>query len=283
MSGAVGRPPIVVVHPDAPALAQAVAARLLIRLLDVQSVRRPAHLGVTGGTIGTAILAAVAASPLRGVVDWSGVHVWWGDERYLPTGDAERNETGARAALLDALGDALPAGNVHPVPGPGAAGIDSPEDAAASYARELALFAGPDAPAAGTAGNAPPDTKTAAGAATAAVPAFDVLLLGMGPDGHVASLFPGHAALKATGTAVVGVHSAPKPPPERVSLTFEAIHAAREVWIVAAGTAKSAAAAAALGGAPLMELPVVGAEGTTATLWLLDAEAATPPAARPGR
>ena len=269
MSGAAGRPPTVVVHPDAAALAQAVAARLLIRLLDVQSVRRPAHLGVTGGTIGTAILAAVAASPLRGVVDWSGVHVWWGDERFLPTGHAERNDTGARAALLDALGDALPAGNVHPVPGPGAAGIDSPEAAAASYARELARFAvvreGAD---------------PTASAPSVAVPAFDVLLLGMGPDGHIASLFPGHEALKVTETAVVGVHGAPKPPPERVSLTFEAIHAAREVWLVAAGTAKAAAAAAALCGAPLTEIPAVGAEGTTATLWLLDAEAATAPAAQ---
>ena len=269
MSGAAGRPPTVVVHPDAAALAQAVAARLLIRLLDVQSVRRPAHLGVTGGTIGTAILAAVAASPLRGVVDWSGVHVWWGDERFLPTGHAERNDTGARAALLDALGDALPAGNVHPVPAPGAAGIDSPEDAAASYTRELARFA-----------EVRDAADPTAGAPSVAVPAFDVLLLGMGPDGHIASLFPGHEALEVTGTAAVGVRGAPKPPPERVSLTFEAIHAAREVWIVAAGSAKAAAAAAALGGAPLTKLPAAGAEGTTATRWLLDAEAATPPRAR---
>ena len=109
------RPREVVVHPDAAVLAQAVAARLLTRLLDVQSVRRPVHVGVTGGTIGTDVLAAVAASPLRDAVDWSGVHVWWGDERFLPDGDAERNETLARRALIGPLGRA----RSPPLPGCG--------------------------------------------------------------------------------------------------------------------------------------------------------------------
>ena len=249
------RPREVVVHPDAAVLAQAVAARLLTRLLDVQSVRRPVHVGVTGGTIGTEVLAAVAASPLRDAVDWSGVHVWWGDERFLPDGDAERNETLARRALIGPLGDALPAGNVHPMPAAGAPGIDSPEDAAAAYALELAGFAG-DGPA--------------------GVPEFDVLMFGMGPDGHVASLFPGNVALDATGTSTVGVHGSPKPPADRVSLTFEAIRTAREVWVIAAGAGKEPAVTAALAGAPAVEVPVVGAVGHERTLWLLDA-AATPP------
>ena len=255
MSGLATRPPVVVVHPDAELLAQAVAARLLTRLLDVQSVRRPAHLVLTGGTIGIAVLAAVATSTLRDAIDWSGVHVWWGDERFLPTGDPERNETGARSALLDALGDAVPAENVHPVPAPNRTGISTVEDAAAAYARELAGFPGDGA--------------------GPAVPAFDVLLLGMGPDGHVASLFPGHEALSVTGRSVVAVHGAPKPPPDRVSLTFEAIRAAREVWLVAAGTAKAAAVAAALDGAP--DTPAAAAVGRSQTLWLLDAASAPPP------
>ena len=103
----------VVVHPDAGVLAEAVAARLLTRVLDLQSLQRPVHLVLTGGTVGIRTLAAVGTSPVRDAVDWSGVHVWWGDERFLPDGDAERNETQARTALLDGLGDALPAGNVH--------------------------------------------------------------------------------------------------------------------------------------------------------------------------
>jgi len=254
--GAAGPAPAraVVVHPDAEVLAAAVAARLLTRLLDVQSVRRPAHVVVTGGTIGIAILAAVAASPLLGVVDWTGVHVWWGDERFLPAGDPDRNETQARAALLDALTGALPAANVHPMLGPDAPGIASPEDSADRYALELAAFAHDGA--------------------QVAVPAFDVLMLGVGPDGHVASLFPGRAGLAVTGVATVGVHDSPKPPPERVSLTFDAIHAAREVWLVASGTAKAAAVAAALGGAAGAEIPAAGATARSRTLWLLDAEAA---------
>ena len=251
------RPREVIVHADAALLAQAVAARLLTRLLDVQSVRRPAHVGVTGGTIGIDILAAVAASPLRDAVDWTGVHVWWGDERFLPAGDPERNETLARRAMLDPLASALPAENVHPMPAADTPGIDSPEDAAAAYARELAAFA--EGPGGGV-----------------DVPAFDVLLFGMGPDGHVASLFPGNPALDAVGTTVVGVHGSPKPPPERISFSFDAIRAAREVWIVAAGASKRHAVTAALGGESAEHLPVVGAVGRERTLWLIDADA-TPP------
>jgi len=106
------------------------------------------------------------------------------------------------------------------------------------------------------------------------VPRFDVLLLGMGPDGHVASLFPGHAALDIADRTVVGVLDSPKPPPERVSLTLPAIRAAREVWIVAAGAEKSTAVHAALAGLSVSSAPAGHATGTEATLWLIDAAAA---------
>jgi 6-phosphogluconolactonase len=251
----------VVVHPDAVVLAEATAARLLVRVLDVQSVRSPVHLVLTGGTVGIRTLAAAAASPLLTAVDWSGVHLWWGDERFLPDGDPDRNETQARAALVDALvaSHGLPEGNVHPMAGPSSA--PSPEAAAEAYAAELAGFAtAPDA--------------TVADGSPVLVPAFDVLLLGMGPDGHVASLFPGHDALEAAG-ATVGVHSSPKPPPERVSLTFGALRAAREVWVVAAGSEKAAQAAAAIAGGDVTDVPAAGAVGAERTLWLLDAAAAS--------
>ncbi|MFE7509079.1 6-phosphogluconolactonase [Promicromonospora sp. NPDC057488] len=243
---------LVVVHPDKEVLAQAAAARLLTRVLDVQSVRSPVHVVLTGGTVGIATLAAVAASPLVPAVDWSGVHLWWGDERFLPDGDPDRNETQAREALLDGLvaEHGLPAANVHAMPGP--TSVATPEEGAAAYAALLA--------------------EHAQGAA-AAVPAFDVLLLGMGPDGHVASLFPGHEGLAAQGTTT-GVHGSPKPPPERVSLTFDAIRSAREVWVVAAGAEKADRVAAALAGDPVTEVPAVGAVGQARTLWLLDLEAA---------
>jgi 6-phosphogluconolactonase len=245
----------VVVHPDADLLAQATAARLLVRLLDLQSVRRPVHVVLTGGTVGIKTLAAVAASPLRDAVDWTGVHLWWGDERFLPAGHPERNDTQAREALIDGLGDLLPAQNVHPMACRDER-VQSATRSAEEYCDELARFA-PEA-----------------GGGPVAVPAFDVLLLGMGPDGHIASLFPGHVGLSAGGTGAVGVYESPKPPPERVTLTYDAIHAAREVWVVAAGAEKAAAVASALAGDPIETTPASGAVGTERTLWLVDAAAA---------
>ncbi|MHA7132906.1 6-phosphogluconolactonase [Oerskovia turbata] len=243
-------PRLVVVHPDATVLAEAVASRLLTRILDIQSVRTPVHVVLTGGTVGIASLAAVATHPVRDAVDWTGVHLWWGDERFLPTGDPERNETQARDALLDHL-PTLPPENVHVVPAPGD-GVGSPVEAAALYADELSQFTPDGAPRL----------------------AFDVLLLGMGPDGHVASLFPGNAGLEAQG-ATTGVWNSPKPPPERVSLTFSAIQAAQEVWVVAAGAEKAPAVASALAGAPVTTTPAAGALGTQRTLWLVDLAASS--------
>lgn len=247
---------VVVVHPDAATLAAATAARLLLRLVDAQSTHRPLHVALTGGTVGIRTLAEVAASPLRDAVDWTGVHLWWGDERFLPAGDADRNETQAREALLDAL--PVPPGNVHPVPAADA--VATPEEAAAAYAEELARHAGADVEGSDDAGPV--------------VPAFDVVLLGMGPDGHVASLFPGHEALDVVDRTVVGVHGSPKPPPRRVSLTFPALEAADEVWVVAAGAEKAEAVARALADDDVASTPASGAVGRTRTLWLLDAAAA---------
>lgn len=247
----------VVVHPDAGALATATAARLLLTLLDAQSVHRPVHAVLTGGGLGVAVLGQAASSPLRDLVDWTGVHLWWGDERFLPAGHPDRNETQARDALLSAL--PIPTANVHPVPPAGAPGITTPEHAAAAYAAELARFAPPD---------------RSGDDAGPAVPAFDVLLLGLGPDGHVASLFPGQDAIEVTDRTVVGVHGAPKPPSERVSLTYPALEAAREVWVVAAGAEKADAVARALAGGDPRTVPAVGARGRSGTLWLLDAAAA---------
>ena len=245
--------PLVVVHPDAETLALGTAARLLLRLMDAQSVHQPVHVGLTGGGMGTRVLAAVAASPLRDAVDWTGVHVWWGDERFLPAGDPERNETQARAALLDAL--PLPPENVHAAPPADA--VASPDDAAVAYAAELARFAA-DGDDAGP-----------------AVPAFDVLMLGVGPDGHVASLFPGQATLGVVDRTTVGVTDSPKPPPERVSLTLPAIEAAQEVWLIVAGADTADAVQRALAGEDPTAIPASAVRGRSRTLWLLDVDAAS--------
>jgi 6-phosphogluconolactonase len=107
-------------------------------------------------------------------------------------------------------------------------------------------------------------------------PHFDVLMLGVGEDGHVASLFPGHPVLTETGTAVATFNS-PKPPPTRITLTMPTIQSADEVWLVAAGPDKTKSVGAALNGDK--SLPAAHATGTSRTLWLLDRQAAADVAA----
>lgn len=242
----------VVVHSDPATLAAAAAARLITSVTDAQSARGIAHLVVTGGGTGTAVLAAVRDSGAHEAVDWSAVHVWWGDERFLPDGDPDRNETQAREALLDHV--PVDPVNVHPMAAAGSVHGTDPETAAAAYGDELGRFARAE-------DHGP-------------VPRFDLLLLGVGPDGHVASLFPEHPGLYADDVVAIGVRGAPKPPPLRVSLTLPTIRAAAEVWFVVAGSDKSAPVTMALQGAGERQVPAAGARGTRRTLWLLDRSAA---------
>ena len=241
-----GRTPSVVVEPDADRLARAVAAALVARLAAAQAVHGTASVELTGGGVGAAVLervAELAAEPEREVVDWTAVDVWWGDERFVPADDEERNELGARRALLDRVG--VPAGRVHAMPAADGE-FAEPEDAAEWYAGQLAA-----------AGEGRP------------LPRIDLLLLGMGPEGHVASIFPDSPAVRDDRT-VVAVRDCPKPPPTRVSLGFAAINAAEEVWLLVAGAGKAEAVARALGGAEPVDLPAAGVHGTRATRWLLD-------------
>jgi 6-phosphogluconolactonase len=244
----------VTVAPDADALAAAVAARLLLALGDAQAERGEAAVVLTGGGIGIAVLREVAGASWRASVDWSRVDVWWGDERFLPDGDAERNDTQAREALLDAL--PLDPARVHPVPGPDGPCGDDVDAAARAYAEELA-----------------------AAATDGAVPVFDVLLLGAGGEGHTASIFPHTSEVTASGT-VTGVRDCPKPPPTRVSLTFDAIAAARSTWVVVAGEDKAGAVGAALGGADPADVPLAGVRARETLRFLLDRDAAAQLGAR---
>ncbi|MCB2175224.1 MAG: 6-phosphogluconolactonase [Actinomycetales bacterium] len=241
------------VHPDKPSLADAVAARLLTALIDVQAEREIAEIALTGGSMGAATVAAVGRAPARSCVDWSRVRVWWGDERYLPTGHPDRNDTQADDAGLLALG--LDPALVHRVAGPDR--VDSVEQSAADYADQI---------------------RGAGGGA------FDVVMLGMGPDAHVASLFPHHPAQRTTGAITVAVHDSPKLPPDRVSLTFEALERSRQVWFLVAGPDKAEAVAAAQApDADRWDVPAVGVHGMDATLWLIDlAAAARLPGGTPG-
>ena len=243
--------PQLVVHRDKELMAQAAAARLITKIVDAQSARGSASVVLTGGRNGNGLLAALKAAPARDAVDWGRIDLWWGDERFLPDGDPERNYTQAKEALLDSV--PLDPARVHPMPA--SDGPYEADAAAEAYAAELANAAGPE-------DHGP-------------VPTFDVLMLGVGPDTHVASLFPELPAVRETERTVVGVHGAPKPPPTRTTLTLPAIRSAREVWLLAAGEDKAKAAAIALSGAGEIQAPAAGAYGRSRTLWLLYAAAAS--------
>lgn len=238
--------PRVLVYADADAVAETTGARLLLAAADAVALRGRADIVLTGGTVGIELLRRAAASPLAGTVDWTSVHVWWGDERFAPTGHADRNEGQAQAALLASL--PLPEDNIHRMGASDA--FETAEQAAKAYAALIAEHG---------------------------MPHWDAALFGMGPDGHVASLFPGHEVFAAARSGALAdaaaVHDSPKPPSTRVTLSLDAINRAREVWIVAAGAEKAPVAARALHGD--QELPAAHVRGSQRTLWLLDAAAAT--------
>ena len=233
----------VVVHPGKQELSDALAARLVTAVIDAQARQDVVHLSLTGGSLGSDLWASVAALPARSAVDWSRVELWWGDERYLPTGDQDRNDVQNDEAGLASL--PLNRARVHRVPGPDA--TKDAEASATAYGQSI----------------------RASGAG-----AFDVMILGVGPDGHVASLFPGHPAQQTTDALTVAVHDSPKPPPDRVSLTFEALRRSREVWFIVAGADKAEAVARGVHGAPPEESSAAQVRGEERTLWLLDADAA---------
>jgi 6-phosphogluconolactonase len=233
-------------HHDREVLVHAVAARLVARLVDLQRHGTVPSLALTGGSVATEVYAAVADSEAASAVDWGRVELWWGDERFVPAGDGDRNDGQARKALLDRV--PLDPRRVHPMPA--ADGPTTDLDAAAeSYAREL-REGGRDR--------------------------FDLVLLGVGPDGHVASLFPGFPQLDVEHTIAVAVRDSPKPPPERISLTFPALERSDEVWFVAAGDEKADAVGRALDPATdPHEVPAARPRGARRTFWLLDEAAAS--------
>ena len=219
-------------------VAEALASRMKAARADVQARGRDPQLCLTGGRIALKAYERLAADG-PGDVDWSRVDLWWGDERYVPAGDPDRNADGTLEVLRGPL--RLADAYVHVMP---AAQPDlSLDEAAAEYALDLG------------------DTV------------FDVCLLGMGPDGHVASLFPDHPSSSEPGS-VIAVRNSPKPPPDRISVTMSVIDRSRQVWFLVSGADKAEAVAkGVLGGGP-DPVPASQAHGSEVTVWLLDTAAA---------
>ena len=233
-------------------LATAVASALLARLANAQERGEIPHIGLTGGSVADEVHRELARLSHASAVDWTRVVMWWGDERWLPTGSPDRNEVQARAAFIDEVG--VDEAHVHAMP----ASNDglTLADAALAYG----------------------ETVRELGAGS-----FEVLMLGIGPDGHVASLFPGHPAAEVANAIAVPVEDSPKPPPERLSLTFEAMERSNAVWFVAAGSDKADAVAdsilpRALPGSPeAIACPARVPRGTVETVWWLDRSVAPAP------
>lgn len=239
---------LVVVESTAEAVAVRVAQAFLTRVKARTKNGRIAHIALTGGSMGGAVLRAVAAHPKVDRIDWSLVHFWWGDERFVAADDADRNAVQARDALLDRL--PVPAENVHEIAA--ADGGLTLDDAAAAYAAELARF----------------------GTEEHAWPSFAVCFLGVGPDGHIASLFPDRSEVTETDAAVLPVRDSPKPPPERVTLTRPVINSSQRVWLVLTGADKASALGLALAGASYTNVPAAGAKGRKRTVFFVDQAAA---------
>lgn len=321
--------PTLVAHPTRDALAADAVTRILDIIEHVLSERTIAHISLTGGTMGIATLKAWAENERVKDIDWSRVHFWFSDERFVPERSPERNDGQAIEALLaPLLSHGLVVGNVHRM---GPSDIFTGLEAAAEhYAFEMRDYAG-SAPAmsvqmpegatelplaGGHGGGAGHEHGGSGGCGCGGggcgcggggcggggggqwpAPVFDITLLGMGPDGHIASLFPGRKqVLLGTGlpedpveggkAVTVMVSDSPKPPAERVSVTLPIINNSRNVFFLITGEDKQNATSRLLAGAKLdaedlnaellLETPAVGARGKKQTLIFATEESLAP-------
>jgi 6-phosphogluconolactonase len=224
------------------ALATAAAERVMNRI-SANSGR--VAICLTGGSSPKQLYQLLGTDAYRGRIPWERVHWFIGDERFVPAGDPLNNMAMARAIFLDRF---APAANIHPIPTATADPAD-PDRSAALYEQELRSFYGADT-------------------LDQARPLFDLVLMGVGPDGHTASLFPGNPALDETARWVVGVPKANVEPfVPRVTLTLPTLASCREMLFEIAGSGKRAILTRALAGE---NLPANRARSTGETIWLVD-------------
>ncbi len=253
-------------------LYDAVAAEIVRVLAEAIAARGVAHWSTTGGSAAPPIYERLRVPPLRDALDWERVHVWWGDDRYVPADHPLSNVQPLTQILLASGGDealsgsvmatvgsqgdgiSIPVGNLHPIQMADAIAGGGAPSAAARYAAEL-RDAGP--------------AEDASGA-----PSFDLLLLGVGPDGHILSVFPGSAAWDDPATCVaIPAPTHVEPHVERVTLTPRVVAAARRVIVVTAGASKADILARAWTTDDVRSLPLAATRRGTA-VWMLDEAAA---------
>ncbi|MDA9479463.1 6-phosphogluconolactonase [Bradyrhizobium sp. CCBAU 65884] len=244
-------PPELIVAADAGALAQAAAERVMARV-----TANPSRIAIclTGGSSPKKLYQLLGSEPWRGKIPWDRVHWFIGDERFVPDSDPLNNMAVARATFLDRN---APSGHIHPIP----TTADNPDRSAEAYARELQAFYRSER-------------------LDPARPLFDLVLMGAGPDGHTASLFPGFPEIEETERWVVGVPKANVAPfVPRVSLTLPALASCREMLFEIAGHDKQPILTRIVNGETL---PALRARSNGETVWLVD-RAALPEDIRGGR
>lgn len=228
-------------------VADNVAGVLLARLAEAQADGRVASLVLTGGSLARQVHRAVAGHADSGTVDWARVDVWWGDERYVASDHPDRNAGQAWEDMLQHL--PVDPARVHAMPASDD-GFESLEAAAWAHGETLRAWV------------------------SGREPWFDVLMLGIGPDGHCASLFPGHPGVDSAAE-VVPVRDSPKPPPERISLGLDTLVRAEQVLFAATGDDKATAVARSVAGGDVHQAPAAGPRGRSRTDWYVDEAAAT--------
>jgi len=227
--------PLVNRFPNSAAVAEQVALDLFGFVRETLERNVRVDIALTGGTVGIASLAAASQLPFNDL-DLSRVHIWWGDERYVDADSENRNAVQARNAWLRNL--EITADNIHEFPS-SESGLTVSE-AAQRFNGEFSMCG----------------------------IHFDLMLMGMGPDGHIASLFPGKDNRKSTA-AVTYEENSPKPPSQRLSFSYAEINNSNQIWFTVAGSDKASAVAVAFGDDP-ESLPVGRVRGKEKTVWYVD-------------
>jgi 6-phosphogluconolactonase len=247
--------PALSIVPSADAVSSAAAAFIVARLAEAVRDHGVAHWCTTGGSSAPGIYRALCAAPLRDELDWSRVHTWWGDDRFVPAGEPLSNVTPFDEVMRGRGGLELHDANVHPIRI--AATIASgggPTEAASSYADEM-REQGPQR-------------------GVADVPVFDLIILGVGPDGHILSVFPGSAVFDATGwVEAVPAPTHVEPHVPRVTIHPRLVTTAGSVLVATSGAGKADLLARVWAGGDPRELPLRTTLIPSAT-WLLDEGAA---------
>jgi len=226
---------------DGASVAKNAAESFFDKMDEVLASKAKAHVAITGGTVGIATLAEIALNPRAKDFDFNRINFWWGDERFVASDSADRNAVQAHTALFSKISIATE--NLHTFPS---------SDNGLSLDEAAEIFAAH---------------------VEAIKPQFDLVFLGMGPDGHINSLFPGKPT-PAAGVQIIAEHDSPKPPPQRLSFTYEAMNAADEIWFTVAGADKADAVNVAFGDDPT-SLPVGRVHGKSKTVWFVDQTAGT--------